>query len=199
MEENNDENIQSVAIDEETKKELEKRKKSVFKFFLYSILVVTIVAAGVVVYNLCSNLNFDVKNKFFESSIVDSTLNDEIINIESNDNQQTEQQTNIGIEDKKNNNDKNTQNNENNNISNKASSLYHVIAFSSHDKKNVQKCMKKFKSKDFECTLLENNGNIRLSIKSFDKYQDAKKFVKKCKIKYKTLCKDIWILNPDVA
>lgn len=192
-----EENIenQSVAIDEETKKELEKRKKNVFKFFLYSVLVITVFAAGFIVYNMYPKFDFEVKDKFFESNMVDTTLNEEIVNIESNDNQQTNTE---GLN--KNNNKEigsKINDKENNNNKVKDIALYHVIAFSGNDKKNVQKYMKKFKLKDFKCTLLENNGNIRLSIKSFSNYQDAKRFAKKCKIKYKTLCKDVWVLNPD--
>lgn len=191
--EENEEN-QSVAIDEETKQELEKRKKNVFKFFLYSVLVITVFAAGFIIYNMYPKFDFNVKDKFFESNMVDTTLNEEIVNIESNDNQQT------NTEDikKSNNNEVDSKINdkENNNDKVKDIALYHVIAFSSNNKQNVQRYMKKFKSKDFKCTLLENNNNIRLSIRSFDNYQDAKKFVKKCKIKYKTLCKDVWVLNP---
>ena len=190
--EENEEN-QSVAIDEETKQELEKRKKNVFKFFLYSVLVITVFAAGFIVYNMYPKFDFDVKDKFFESNMVDTTLNEEIVNIESNDNQQTNTE---GIK-KNNNNEVDSKRNDkgNNNDKVKDIALYHVIAFSSNNKQNVQRYMKKFKSKDFKCTLLENNGIIRLSIRSFNNYQDTKKFVKKCKIKYKTLCKDVWVLN----
>jgi len=192
-------NTQDVAIDEETKKELENRKKGVLKFFLYSILVVVVFATGFVLYNLYPNLSskFDVniKDKFFESSMVDTTLNDEILNIDPNNNQKQELQINNTDQISNTNNNKGIKESSNNNKS--IEELYHIIAFSSNDQANIKRYMKKFRTKDFKCTLLENNGNIRLSIKSFDNYQDAKKFVGKCKIKYKTLCKDIWILNPN--